>query len=271
MAAAVWWVNSFVGPNAAGNATGVVLLEDAWDNAQCARVARALRAPDTVFVLRDGAGYSARFFSPHEGEMTFCGQGLIAADAVLRELGAVPIGAEVTLQTSVGPVRTAYGADAKLTWCSVPKSFIRPVASNASVRSLLPLSDPNQPERVVDSGRKRLFKQVTEIDAISLDPAQVVDFCQRHELSGVCFYARVNATTLRLRVFTVSLAGNEDASTGGAVLGLSALLPDLDAPVEILQGVGSHALNRGRLLLRIDNHETCFGGLVELIAQGSLR
>ena len=270
-AAALWWVNAFVGPEAAGSATSVVLIDRPWDSAECLRVARALRAPDTVFISRTGDDLAARFFSPHEGEMAFCGQGLIAADAVLRDAGVVQAGADLVLQTSVGPVRTLVAADTGESFCCVPRALVKRVASNATIRSLLPLADPMPPEQVVDSGRKRLFKQVSEIDAIALEPAFVVEFCARHELSGVCFYAPIDAHTLRLRVFTVSFAGAEDASTGGAVLGLSALLSDVSSPIEVLQGAGNSTLRRGRLLLQLDAREVRVGGVVELVAQGRLR
>lgn len=72
----LWWANAFVGEVAGGNATGVV-IGAAPDEAG---VARDLRAPDTVFIDGD----ALRFYSPYEGRMAFCGQALLAADAVLR-------------------------------------------------------------------------------------------------------------------------------------------------------------------------------------------
>jgi PhzF family phenazine biosynthesis protein len=269
--AALWWVNSFVGPDAAGNATSVVLLDADWSDEACLRAARALRSPDSVFVLANGADYRVRFFSPFEGEMSFCGQGLIAVDAVLRERGAPLPAAEIILHTNVGAVRTQRTAGSAVSWFRVPKTLVKTVPSTATIRSLLPLCDPVPAELVIDSGRRRLFKAVSEIDAIALQPASVLEFCQRHELSGVCFYSRLGRSSLRLRVFTVSLAGAEDASTGGAVLGLSALLPDLEGVLEVQQGGAGHALKRGRLLLRVDATDVHVGGRVDLVAQGTLR
>src|SRR5689334_11086891 len=101
----VWWVNAFVGPSAGGNSTCVVLEELECSAAQRAEIARSLRAPDTAFLTRTrSGGWTVRFFSPEEGEMSFCGQALVAAHAVLRALGIVNREQPLELSTSAGVV-----------------------------------------------------------------------------------------------------------------------------------------------------------------------
>jgi hypothetical protein len=101
---------------------------------------------------------------------------------------------------------------------------------------------------MVDSGRRRAFVRyahAAEVVGVAMSPAEVLARCASLGISGLCWYA-VDADIVRLRVLTVSLLGEEDTATGGAVLGLAALLPPGRYVVE--QGSG-HRLRRGRLLL----------------------
>ena len=240
----LWWANAFVGEAAGGNATGVV-IGPAPDEAA---VARDLRAPDTVFVDGD----VLRFYSPYEGRMAFCGQALLAADAVLRARGQQ---GPRSFTTDAGPARTHATGGAS--WFSTPRerTFLVEVGPHGAL---------------VDSGRRRAFVRLgcaAEVDAVAVSPAEVLARCASLGISGLCWYA-VEADVVRLRVLTVSLLGEEDAATGGAVLGLAALLPPGRYVVE--QGSG-HRLRRGRLLLDARAADVvAVGGVVSLVARGSL-
>lgn len=135
----------------------------------------------------------------------------------------------------------------------------------------LPL-DPDADAVIVDSGRTRLYRSLLRSDAvtsIAIAPDAVLRLCSELEVKGICFYARSNGATVALRVFTVSLAGHEDAATGGAVLGLGALLPPGDWTIE--QGHG-RVLNRGLLRLHAPSGsaEIAVGGAAEIVARGTL-
>ncbi|PJZ84029.1 PhzF family phenazine biosynthesis protein [Leptospira harrisiae] len=254
----VWWVNTFVGQEAGGNPTCVIL--DDFDEVTRSRasVARALRAPDTAFIKRASAGLTIKFFSPLEGEMSFCGQGFIAADAVLRQ--ATKVAGPIEFLTTDGNVRTfAEPGDGALSWFEILKSQIRID------------SGPRHLGHIVDSGRRRAFLQVdsAELENLNLDSSEVIRTCTEYNIKGLCFYAYERRDVLRLRVFTVSLGGREDISTGGAVAGLAPLIPSGKWLVQ--QGSG-HFLNRGELRLNnnIETDSISVGGCVEFVAQGNL-
>lgn len=268
----IWWANAFVGPAAGGNATCVVLEDVERSGDEHAEIARSLRAPDTVFLSRgEDEGWRARFFSPDEGEMAFCGQGLVAAHAVLRALGIADGERPVDLLTSLGAVSTrADPLRDDVSWFAVARQRVRVVGTPEPSISL-PLAAAGG-SLIVDSGRARLYRQLEraeDLGAIAIDPTVVLQNCAALDVKGICFYAPLVESTIGLRVFTVSLAGQEDASTGGAVLGLSALLPPGQWTIE--QGHG-RALKRGllRLLALAGAEEIAVGGAVQIIARGTL-
>jgi PhzF family phenazine biosynthesis protein len=268
----VWWVNAFVGPAAGGNSTCVVLEEFECSAVERAEIARSLRAPDTAFLSRTpSGGWTVRFFSPEEGEMTFCGQALVAAHAVLRGLGTARREQPLDLSTAVGVVSTMGDpVEPDVSWFAVARDKVRVVGAPDPARSL-PL-DAGPEAVIVDSGRARLYRPLLQSEAlasIAIEPDVVLRVCAELQVKGLCFYARTSGRTAALRVFTVSLAGGEDAATGGAVLGLSALLPPGDWTIE--QGHG-RVLNRGLLRLHAPSGsaEVAVGGAAEIVARGTL-
>lgn len=268
----VWWVNAFVGPAAGGNSTCVVLEEFECSAAERAEIARSLRAPDTAFLSRaPSGGWTIRFFSPEEGEMAFCGQALVAAHAVLRALGSAGLEQPLVLSTSVGAVSTTGDpVDPDVSWFAVARDNVRVVGKPDPDRSL-PL-DPGAEAVIVDSGRTRLYRPLPGSDAVVslvIAPEAVLRLCARFQVKGLCFYARASGATVALRVFTVSLAGGEDAATGGAALGLAPLLPPGDWTIE--QGQG-RVLNRGLLRLHAPpgSAPIAVGGAADIVARGTL-
>lgn len=268
----VWWVNAFVGPAAGGNSTCVVLEEFECSAAERAEIARSLRAPDTAFLSRTQSGaWAVRFFSPEEGEMAFCGQALVAAHAVLRALGTARREPPLELSTTVGVVSTRGDpVERDVSWFAVARDNVR-VIGKPDPASSLPL-DAGAEAVIVDSGRARLYRPLLRpevLASIAIEPDVVLRVCSDLQVKGICFYAHASGHTVALRVFTVSLAGGEDAATGGAVLGLSALLPPGDWTIE--QGHG-RALDRGLLRLHAPSGgaEVAVGGAAEIVARGTL-
>jgi len=261
-----------VGPAAAGNSTCVVLEEVEGSAAERTEIARSLRAPDTAFLSRTpSGGWAVRFFSPEEGEMAFCGQALVAAHAVLRAMGVARREQPFDFSTTVGVVSTKGDpVDPDLSWFEVARDKVRVVGKPDPERSL-PLS-PGAEAVIVDSGRARLYRPLlpsADLSSIAIEPNDVLRVCSEFQVKGICFYARSRGPKVALRVFTVSLAGHEDAATGGSVLGLSALLPAGDWTIE--QGHG-RALNRGLLRLHAPEGSAAIavGGAAEIVARGTL-
>ena len=258
-----WVLNAFCGEGAAGNATGVVFEEPGQEDRRW-EIARSLRVPDTVFVRPTGPEvFSLRFFSPQEGEMSFCGQGIIAADQAIRQKtgDSTP---ELSLDTPAGLVRST--AESDVSWFRVSRSDLR----DRSCPSELAGNWPGRPCAVVDSGRSRVFVRLgtgADLQETHVEPKDVLELCSTHGLSGICFY--VPGDDVELRVFTVPLGGREDASTGGAVAGLARLLPP--GRWMIHQGSGSR-WSRGELQLDSISHESeiAVGGRVEPVLAGRL-
>ncbi len=265
--------NAFTGPRAAGNATCVVIADSEYSDSECHAIARRLGAPDTAFVYpgRDPATRSVRFYSPREGEMAFCGQGLIAVDAILGRIKAMPDATTFTLETRTGPVVTRRDPNrSDVSWFDVPRERVQRCDALLSPAMLSARLSEAGPSPVVDSGRRRLFHQFHDVDslyALSLPSEGVMEFCRTNELTGLCFYAMTGRNRIALRVFTISLAGGEDASTGGAVLGLSALAPEGKWSID--QGSGD-VRSRGFLLLDSSSmrRDLSVGGAVEIVGEG---
>jgi PhzF family phenazine biosynthesis protein len=247
-------VVAFCAEGVRGNPTGVVLWPGPEEAARQQRLAADLGLPDTVFLTPvEPQRWHARFYSPAE-PLTLCVQASLAAHAVLREGGAAD---PVVLDTPVGPVRvrSLEGAPPDVSWLEFPRDSVRPRAPVAPASEGLGLSLPGLVrEAVVDSGRVRLFCELSDrqvLESLEPTPPTVLRFCRAQGISGVCFFVRTGPASVSLRVFTTSLDGGEDAATGGAVLGLSALVRGASGTVQVSQGRGPfHRL--GHLLLRDD-------------------
>jgi PhzF family phenazine biosynthesis protein len=267
----VWCVNAFTSDAAGGNPTAVVVLHEPIETSTCAAIARRLRVPDTVFLRPDApATWRARFFSPLEGEMSFCGQGLLAGAAVLREQH-VEDGVPQTMRTQTADVRLSVDASDRH-WMLFPRERVRRSAATPAVVTQFGLdADQFAPQDVVDSGRNRVFVRAARPDILAglrITPPAVLEYCERNQVSGVCFFAQHSDEVVALRVFTRSLGGEEDVSTGGAVLGLASLLEPREWRIE--QGHGSF-LRRGTLFVRnTSDSELALGGHTEITVRGVL-
>lgn len=266
-------VVAFCSEEARGNPTGVVLWTGPEDAARQQRLAADLGLPDTVFLTPvEPRRWRARFFSPAE-PLTLCVQASLAAHAVLREGGAVD---PLVLDTPAGPVRVRAleGGPADVSWMEFPRASVKARPSVAPVREGLGLALPGLVrESVIDSGRVRLFCELSDLgvlEALEPPPPTVLRYCRTERISGVCFFVRTGPDAVALRVFTTSLDGGEDAATGGAVLGLAALLPGVGS-VQVSQGRRPFH-QRGHLLLRDDprNDFIAVGGATRRIAVGRL-
>ena len=251
---------AFTAEHRRGNPTGVVFAHPEWSDATCQRIAAELGFPDTAFVSPRPGGWTVRCFSPAQ-PLALCVQALIACGAVLSRRGDA---VRLFPQTGEVEVRGEHGRF----WASFPQERVRRGGEGLSLE-MLSLPGSGTPGEVVESGRVRLFRALSsraELDAISLSPPEVLGACARTGLQGLCFWTQLEGGAVALRAFTPSLDGGEDAATGGAVLGLSALLPEGTWRVE--QGVGPFH-RQGELWLR-SGERLEVGGAVKVVASGML-
>ena len=118
--------------------------------------------------------------------MSFCGQGLIAVDAVLRRKRA-GLGA-LRLATQTGDVITRADADAltgPCSWFEVPRERIVSSAAPFATSDGLPRAAAEP--IVVDSGRRRWFSRLeaAELEALTLPPERVLALCGEHPVERV--------------------------------------------------------------------------------------
>ena len=238
-----WQLLVYCSDQALGNPTGVVFSEAALSSAEYLRMAASLGYPDTVFLTptTDPALWKARAFSPTE-ELSMCTQGLIAAFRVIQQKSRSAVLTAARFVTPSSTVEVNSSGRAGLAWLSAPYRILGP----GTPPEFLP---PAERSLLVDTGRVRLvreFAEVTELEGFRLAPDAVFAFCREHGISGLCLFSRCGPENIRLRVFTTSLDGREDASTGGAAMAIipallawRALLPDEGSKVwTIQQGLG---------------------------------
>lgn len=261
----------FTGEEALGNVTGVVHVSAGEQREYMAEWAAMLGYPDAAFVCGEGPDVRVDSFSPFE-ELRFCTQTVLAAEAVLRRSGAIPDGACLTAQTPAGRVRVTRHGD-EVAYVDLPEGdvAVRPP------RTALPVDDAMCP-LVLDTGRPRLYCAVAEeaIESVVLSADVVRALCAAEGVKGICLTARRAADgAARLRVFTLSLNGAEDASTGGAAGGVALYWEHIGVPYDlpvltVYQGYGG-AQTRGVLRVRrLGGGAVAVGGSVVFVAHGAL-
>ena len=263
-----WWGRVFADGPSGGNYTVVVLSGAPGSGLQ--DIARWLAVPDTGFVTaRDDRAVRLRTFSPVE-EVSQCIQvslaTLTALDVPDKSSWSVKHEhGEELLVTRDGPVTWAeYAADADLTVELAPwPSFVQAA------------SDPGFGQVIVRQSRGRIYlpcRSLAELEALELDPREVVEFCASVGCFGIVAFTQAGERAWRVRVFTTSLAGKEDSATGGAVLGVGGLLArrGVTGPLRVTQGPGDHD-RQGTLLLRIFSQRRFqLGGEVVTLQRGRI-
>lgn len=271
-----WQLLVYCSPQATGNPTGVVFPEAKLTAPEYQRMAASLGYPDTVFLTPTAKldRWKARAFSPAE-ELALCTQGLIAAYRVIeRKHPEVRRQVSFTMPAGTADV-TGDGPDG-IAWVSGPYRI-----DGATPAPAPPFLPAGRNSLLVDTGRLRLLREYAEaeeLESLRPEPEAVFAFCRAQKISGLVLFARTGADQIRLRVFTTSLDGREDASTGGAVMAIPPALAHWRAlsPREasqswtVQQGTGP-AHRRGTLHARLlASGRTSVGGHHRLIATGHL-
>jgi len=156
----LWQLAVFCGDTAMGNPTGVVFPGPGLQRGDYLRLAAWLGYPDTVF-LRPGPDLShwqAHSFSP-AGELSFCIQTLLAADAVLRRKWPRLAKETPRLQTPsrLAAVERLPGTLPALGWVKIPQEEIQVRPGEQPLRSILQTGLKGDfPELIIDCGRSQI-------------------------------------------------------------------------------------------------------------------
>jgi len=97
-------VDSFTAEPFAGNPAGVCLLEEARDERWMQAVAREMNLSETAFLVREGAGFRLRWFTPL-AEVALCGHATLASAHVLWQERILGSGETARFFTKSGELR----------------------------------------------------------------------------------------------------------------------------------------------------------------------
>lgn len=263
---AFWLGRVFGTDDGGGNHTAV--LPTAADPSL---LARSLGFADTAFVTaRTTTTVAIRTFSPFE-ELALCIQTSLAVPVALGGTDGQTWQVEHPAAAVSVTLTKAGGA-----WeCWASHQVDEHVGEPEPIEGTAPGLMAGDLVRMIrlPRARNRLYAELVGEEAVTRltapHPSTVLQMCGAQDCSGLVYFARVDDRTIRTRVFTTSLAGREDVATGGASMGLGALVDVGSQTTEVLQGpagIGS----RGRLLLRRDQGRLLIGGLVHPLAAGQV-
>lgn len=265
-----------------GSSTAVVYWEAPVDRARVQEIARELAVRDTCFLMPPSEPdclFASLTFTPF-GELSICGQGMVAAAFALHDDGVIGRG-EYTVQTAIGrrSVRIE-DEDGPVAWINLGVPDIQPVSATqfTTARDGLRLGDARIVRaRYVDLGRRRLFLQVELETLPRCEPsaARVLDTCTGLEVTGIVFAADAGEGEWHQRHFARSLCGDEDPVTGGAAASLLAFARQGapgQRPQQLTIHQGGFATRRGLLYARWDAAASAplVGGRAVKIAEGRL-
>lgn len=263
-------VDVFVGPGGSGNEAAVLFdPEGRVSEAELLPIARAMRAPATVFIASREEPHRVRFFT-QSIELPFCGHGSLAAGAVLaRVFGRdhfrlqTPGGLLVSLTTDTPsfvtvqlPLRGrfvgSFDRDGVLSALRLHPSQIAHdlpfvVAPENSPKCLVPLRDP------------------AALNAVSPDSSLLAEWSRVSAVNGVYVYVIADsARGARARAFNPRSGQPEDRATGVAAAALFRAVCNDDSPLwfRVRQGLESEATELQVRSLGDDHIE--LGGRVRL-------
>src|ERR1700742_1204212 len=127
MRAPLYQVDAFAARRFTGNPAAVLVLESYPEDAVLQAIAAENNLAETAFLVRDGADYRLRWFTPLV-EVPLCGHATLASAAVVIER-LEPGRTEVTFHTASGPLHVRRSGDAYI--MDFPARPSEPVAAPA--------------------------------------------------------------------------------------------------------------------------------------------
>jgi trans-2,3-dihydro-3-hydroxyanthranilate isomerase len=250
------------------------------------RIARELGFRDTFFLMPANDPsllFSSLTFTPHQ-ELAVCGQGMVSGLFALLDDGAIGPG-RYTVEIALGE-RTVWieeegeGEGGPAAYAAIGLPTVTPLSVEPpDLARILGREVASGRKRIVDLGRSRLVVETsaTALEEARLRPQDVLKLCAELDVTGLVLFARdaKEPGHVRSRVFTRSLKGAEDPTTGGAAAAILGLLRTLqpEAPPVRLQVHQGDFVTRGGLIAArwdADGGQAVAGGKAVKIAEGNL-
>ena len=267
-----WLARVFYNDGISGNLTGVIQLESEVGKEQGQAIATRLQLPDTAFIWGNQS-IQHRTFSPYE-ELTFCTQTLLASAAV--QYGHSTGFARFQYETAAG-IASVFTQGDGFWWIDATPDLVRPYPDLAILKQLgIPEGALAGEICIGGVGRHRLYIPLATADdlyGIHLTPATIMQVCRELGITGISIFVKNNSDYILLRVFTTSLAGNEDAATGGAVLGLLGYNQYCSYPSTFRVDQGHReSTRRGCIYIKKDLENACtlLGAKVDVLTEGTI-
>ena len=127
-------VDAFTDKPFGGNPAAVCLLPEARDATWMQLVAREMNLAETAFLVRRGAEFDLRWFTPST-EVDLCGHATIASAHVLWEEGVVPAGSVARFHTRSGLLAATRERD--WIWLDLPSKPLTTVEPPAGLSAAL--------------------------------------------------------------------------------------------------------------------------------------
>ena len=226
-------IAAFSQGGAGGNPAGVAVMEDWPADAVMQRAAAKIGYSETVFAVREGAGWRVRYFSPL-AEVPFCGHATIALGAVL----AARFGAGVfPLYLAQGEI--AVRADAERAELTSPPTR-SDVLDSGALRQVLDLFgldpndlDPRMPPRLAFAGAQHavlLMRDRARLSAMRYPFEPVRELMQAEDWTTIALVVETGPLAFAARNAFAVGGVVEDPATGAAAAALGGALVDIGWP-----------------------------------------
>lgn len=164
----VFSVNSFAKTAEGGNAAGVVLEADGFQEVDMKKVAKILGFSETAFVSKsEVADFKVRFFTPEE-EVDLCGHATIATFHVLAEQGIILPG-KYTQETKAGVLKVEVKKDHTIMMSQNAPQFFDLVSKEEIADSLNISLDEmvdSMPAQVVSTGLRDIIVPIKNLETL---------------------------------------------------------------------------------------------------------
>jgi PhzF family phenazine biosynthesis protein len=265
-----------------GSPTAVVYYGGAVDKERMHRIARELGFRDTFFIMPandPGLLFSSLTFTPHQ-ELAVCGQGIVAGLFSLLDDGAIGPG-RYAIQIALGERSVWIEEDGgPMAYAAIGLPTVTELHGEVSdLARLLGREAASGRKRLVDVGRNRLLVEMSppSLEDARPRPQDILKLCSEIDVTGLVLFARdpKHPDRIRSRVFTRSLRGAEDPTTGGAaaaILGFLRALEPQAPPSRLNVHQGDFVTRGGLIAARWDEEggQAVAGGRAVKIAEGSL-
>ncbi|MFY1832224.1 PhzF family phenazine biosynthesis protein [Myxococcus fulvus] len=289
-------VDAFTRTPGAGNRAGVVLDAAGLGEDAMQRIAAAVGASETAFVLAGpGAhGVKLRYFTP-EAEIDFCGHATVATFHLLAERGLLPRSGATRLECAAGVLDVeleALESGGSRAWIVTPKSpWLESPIPLAQVLSLVggtvEMVDTSLPVRRNAHRLMVPFRRREDVWALAPRSGALAELLRPHGLSGVYVFTRETreaGSVAHSRYFVPGLGVPEDPATGSAagplgvylsmhgVLELPATGGTVRARIEQGDAIGKPGRIEVEVTGRAGHPEQArIGGVAVTVLEGSLR